>query len=117
MSENLKRRAARLRRPSCEIGGRIVDLGTYHGLHVVPVQAEFEKVEWGGETFRTGRARVREYTCACQDVVYELCAAGGLMFVRRLDSSAGDPAVMESAWLVTREAERLWGALLAGLAR
>ena len=76
-----------------------------------------EEVEWHEETDRGARTRVRDYTCGCQGVAYELCCSGGLMFVRRLDGRGEPSVVMESAWLVTREAERLWEALMAGLVR
>ncbi|GGO26135.1 hypothetical protein GCM10010116_52470 [Microbispora rosea subsp. aerata] len=46
---------------------------------------------------RAASVRVRRHTCDCQPVVYELCQAGGLMFVRRYDRSNG-VLIEESEW-------------------
>jgi hypothetical protein len=48
--------------------------------------------------------------------IYELCAAGGLGFVRR-STSETPTSTNESAWLPVRAAEDLWWRILSGQAR
>ncbi len=76
-------------------------------------QPQAEPVEWEPSLPRTNRVRVRAHTCVCESPIYELCAAGGLGFVRR---STGEPPV-ESARLPFRAAEDLWWRILSGQAR
>ncbi|MFC0864299.1 hypothetical protein ACFHYQ_18560 [Sphaerimonospora cavernae] len=67
---------------------------------------------------RTSYARVVQHTCDdCMPVSCELCAAGGLRFIRRTDRSRGRPVVRESERLITCRARGLWRDLLLGLAR
>ena len=79
-------------------------------------QARTELVEWEPSLPRTDRVRVRAHTCVCDSPIYELCAAGGLGFVRR---STGETVTStdESAWLPVRAAEDLWWRILSGQAR
>jgi hypothetical protein len=57
--------------------------------------------------------RVRSWTCDCRKVYYELCAAGGLAFLRRV--AQGDPpTVHESARMPHAQAREMWTALLTG---
>ncbi|MFF4122680.1 hypothetical protein ACFYYP_04065 [Microbispora rosea] len=49
-------------------------------------------------------------------MVYELCQAGGLMFVRRYDRSDG-VLIEESEWVRPPAAEHLWTRILLGQAR
>jgi hypothetical protein len=56
------------------------------------------------------RVRVLKWTCDCLTPIYELCAAGGQYFIRRID----DHRVVESTRLRCRDAEDLWTALLTG---
>lgn len=90
-------------------------LADYHGLHVAAPCAQVEPVDWEPSRPRADRVRVREHTCSCRRPVFELCAAGGLWFVRRLSDDTS--AVMESAWLSVRAAEELWSRILRGQAR
>jgi hypothetical protein len=55
-------------------------------------------------------------TQPCQRIVYELCQAGGLLFVRRFYRS-DEVLVHESEWLRAPEAERLWIKILMGQMR
>ncbi|GII49972.1 hypothetical protein Psi02_63960 [Planotetraspora silvatica] len=65
---------------------------------------------------RTDRIRVRRHTCDCQPIVYELCQAGGLLFVRRLYRS-DEVLIQESEWLRAPDAEQLWMKILSGQMR
>lgn len=62
------------------------------------------------------RVRVRDYSCGCgySNVVYELCASGGLMFIRR---SIGLNDVRETERWPTSHAEVMWRYLFAGRIR
>ncbi|GIH75127.1 hypothetical protein [Planobispora longispora] len=97
-----------------------MDLGhlaeNYHGIHPASPQAGYERLLWRECAPRADRVRVRNHTCECQNVVYELCQAGGLSFVRRIYRSDG---VIEhqTTWLRAPEAERLWTRILLGQAR
>ncbi|WP_433249334.1 hypothetical protein ACQPYK_02200 [Streptosporangium sp. CA-135522] len=88
----------------------------HHGIHVAPLQKEHELVAWRTAIPRADRIRIREHTCDCRTISYELCQGGGLMFVRRTYRSGG-VVVHESDWLRTGEAEPLWRLLLLGQAR
>ncbi|GGP13006.1 hypothetical protein GCM10012278_63060 [Nonomuraea glycinis] len=90
--------------------------GDYRGLHVAAAQAQTELVEWEPSLPRTDRVRVRAHTCVCQSPIYELCAAGGLGFVRR-STSGSLTGSDESAWLSVAAAEDLWWRILSGQAR
>ncbi|MCA2180914.1 hypothetical protein LDL08_32515 [Nonomuraea glycinis] len=79
-------------------------------------QAQTELVEWEPSLPRTDRVRVRAHTCVCQSPIYELCAAGGLGFVRR-STSGSLTGSDESAWLSVAAAEDLWWRILSGQAR
>ena len=62
--------------------------------------SESNRLEWG--TPRMGeRVRVLKRTCDCLTPVYELCAAGGQYFIRRIDAHRVD----ESTRLRCRDAE------------
>jgi hypothetical protein len=88
----------------------------YGGLHPATPQAGYEHISWQECVPRADRVRVRSHTCNCKPIVYELCHAGGLLFVRRLYRSDG---VIEhqSEWLRTPEGEELWSRILLGHAR
>lgn len=89
---------------------------TYHGLHAATAQPDHEPVDWSPSSPRAARVRIREHTCVCKRVVYELCTAGGLWFVRRL--SDGPPvSVVESGWETARAVQALWSRILLGQAR
>ncbi|GGO77134.1 hypothetical protein [Nonomuraea cavernae] len=62
--------------------------------------------------------RVRDHTCDCQAVFYELCQSGGLRFIRRTSRKDGRRMVVEeSPWVIAAEADILWRRLLEGRAR
>ncbi|GAA4092339.1 hypothetical protein HNR30_006843 [Nonomuraea soli] len=89
----------------------------YHGLHIAAPAKDHDRVEWFPSVPRVDRVRVRDHTCCvCDEVVFELCTAGGLWFVRRLTVSA-PVSVVESEWQSAREAVELWRRLLRGQAR
>jgi hypothetical protein len=88
----------------------------HHGLHVAAAQAQVEQVGWEPTLPRAARVRVRQHTCICQQPLFELCAAGGLWFVRRISDEAPH-VIVESAWMLAREAEGLWPRILSGQAR
>jgi hypothetical protein len=91
-------------------------LGTYHGVHSAAPQADYERLVWRDYMPRADRIRVREHTCACQRITYELCQAGGLLFIRRTYRS--DAVLMhESECLRAADGERLWLRILLGQAR
>ncbi|TQS19884.1 hypothetical protein FLW16_41360 [Microbispora sp. KK1-11] len=86
------------------------------GIHPAAEQRECEEIEWLESRPRAASVRVRRHTCDCQPVVYELCQAGGLMFVRRYDRSDG-VLIEESEWVRPPAAEHLWTRILLGQAR
>jgi len=88
-------------------------LEEYHGLHVAPLQEGHERIAWASPVARCVRFRVRRHTCSGCPPCYEYCVAGGLAFVRR----SADGVVHETAWTLTAETDRIWGALLRGEAR
>jgi hypothetical protein len=89
----------------------------YHGVHVADPREGCVGVDWSEPTPRTTRVRVREITCECSSVIYEVCQAAGLMFIRRTVRAGRSVVVHESEWSLTAEVERLWSLLLAGRAR
>lgn len=89
-----------------------------HGAHVSSLQAGYEKLRWNDPCGRTPRARVRERTCECRARIFELCAAGGLMFIRRTDRDEKGPVhIAESEWWPTARAHCEWLRLLTGQTR
>ncbi|GAA2910033.1 hypothetical protein GCM10010517_76490 [Streptosporangium fragile] len=95
-----------------------VSFERHHGRHVAPVQARYKRVDWRPQRPRADRLRVKEHTCDCEDVFYELCQAGGLLFVRRTEMKRnGEMVVHESPWAVAKQTQELWLRLLMGAAR
>ncbi|WP_433517819.1 hypothetical protein ACQP2T_21105 [Nonomuraea sp. CA-143628] len=89
----------------------------FHGVHLAPLGAIHKQIEWDLPTSRTARVRVRRHTCCCGNVQFELCEAGGLMFIRRLESSHdGGVVVHETERVRTAQAVHLWDLLLRGQA-
>ncbi|GAA2376003.1 hypothetical protein [Nonomuraea africana] len=89
----------------------------YHGIHAASGLPRFAPVEWYPSVPRAERVRVQAHTCECSPIVYELCTAGGLFFVRRRDRSGPRPILTESEWVIKRRAEVLWLRILNGGAR
>jgi hypothetical protein len=69
------------------------------------------------DTRRSDRVRVRRHTCDCKETIYELCHAGGLMFIRRTVRELGGPVAHETERLITVRMEDLWMRLILGQAR
>ncbi len=57
--------------------------------------------------------RVHRHTCECKATIYELCSAGGLMFIRRTKRGV-KVEVRESERLVSARMRLLWLRLLSG---
>ncbi|GLW25306.1 hypothetical protein Mame01_53480 [Microbispora amethystogenes] len=91
-------------------------IATCVGIHPAAEQPECEAIAWSASEPRTPSVRVRRHTCDCQPIFYELCQAGGLMFVRRYDRSDEVP-ITESEWVRPPAAEHLWTRILSGRAR
>ncbi|GAA1271692.1 hypothetical protein Psi02_52010 [Planotetraspora silvatica] len=89
----------------------------YHGIHVAPLQREHERIKWMRDTRRSDRVRVRRHTCDCKETIYELCHAGGLLFIRRTVREPGGPVAHETERLITVRMEDLWMRLILGQAR
>ncbi|MEV0626784.1 hypothetical protein ACI2LC_08410 [Nonomuraea wenchangensis] len=59
-----------------------------------------------------------EYTCECEDTVYELCREAGLAYIRRITRLDGVvQSVHETYRWRFKEAQDVWIALLKGEAR
>lgn len=86
------------------------------GLHPAAPQKGYTRVKWRESRPRADRIRVRGHTCDCQPIVYELCQAGGLRFIRRYYRS-DKVLIQESEWTCAAEAEQLWMKILLGQAR
>ncbi|WP_327047314.1 hypothetical protein OG320_05315 [Microbispora sp. NBC_01189] len=88
------------------------------GMHPTPEQPGHRQLAWSVHTGRMARVGVVAYTCAeCVPISYELCTAGGLMFVRRTDRTKTRPEVSVSEYLPGARVRALWARLLAGQAR
>lgn len=85
----------------------------YHGPHVARPGPDAELVDWSSPAHRVDRVRVRAHTCCCRRPAFELCAAAGLWFVRRVTD---DGAIAESPWTPSRDAMELWEQILRGQA-
>ncbi|GAA2215794.1 hypothetical protein GCM10009850_112620 [Nonomuraea monospora] len=89
----------------------------FHSEHPEPLKDGHTKITWSPSTNRAVSIRVRRHTCGCVPTSYELCAAAGLAFIRRIVRSSAGAHVSESPWLPRAEADKLWTALLEGWAR
>ncbi|GAA4564791.1 hypothetical protein [Planotetraspora kaengkrachanensis] len=89
----------------------------YHGIHVAPLQPEHVKIRWLKDTRRCDHVRVRRHTCDCKSTIYELCHAGGLMFIRRTIREGDAQIAHETERLITARMEDLWMRLILGQAR
>ncbi|MCT9932848.1 hypothetical protein N5079_21820 [Planotetraspora sp. A-T 1434] len=92
-------------------------LPSYHGIHVAPLQADHERINWMVPTHRSDRIRVRRHTCDCKATIYELCHAGGVLFIRRTIRRDEGNRVHETERLITVRMEDLWTRLILGQAR
>lgn len=69
----------------------------YHGPHAASRQPDAEVVVWHTPDTFVERVRVVRHTCECRARIYELCAAGGLAWVRVTDRLGRSAAVKESS--------------------
>ncbi|GAA4047318.1 hypothetical protein [Nonomuraea soli] len=79
------------------------------GRHVV-----FDPGIWYPAVPRTDRLRVRDHSCSCGVVIYELCEAGGLQFIRRIRPGNGQTVVEESGREIASKIGPLWARMLQG---
>lgn len=89
-------------------------LPSYHGIHVPDPQPDAQKLRWLKPQPRCPHVRVQRHTCECRVRIYELCQAGGLVFVRRTDREETGLEVAETEWLLTARARELWEKILTG---
>lgn len=89
----------------------------FHSAHPRPVQDGCTPIDWSTPTGRCSSARIRDHTCGCLTVWYELCTAAGLAYIRRTERTSTGERVGESPWRHTAEVNELWTALLDGRAR
>lgn len=82
--------------------------------HLFPPQPGFRLLTWL-QTRNDPRERTLAWTCHCQPVIYELCAAGGQSFLRRTEPATR--SITETHRVSTRDGQRLWADLLEGRAR
>lgn len=65
-----------------------------------------------------GPPRVIEFTCECEDIIYERCREGGLVYIRRTTRLDGVvQQIHETYRWRSKEAQDAWIALLNGEAR
>jgi hypothetical protein len=103
---------SRASRPAPEI-----EIPSYHGIHVAPLQSEHVRIAWHHPTRRSDRARVRRHTCDCKATIYELCHSGGLLYIRRTVRDMEGYVIRETERLITVRMEDLWNKLILGQAR
>ncbi|MEV5497175.1 hypothetical protein AB0M50_17430 [Nonomuraea fuscirosea] len=89
----------------------------YHGLHPEPPKKEVRKIAWYHVQARHPAVRVKAHTCEGEPVVYELCAAAGLMHIRQTRREGDQTVIVETAWVRASEAFEMWAAILQGEAR
>lgn len=88
------------------------------GLHLHAEQPGCERLRWLPDTQRGDRVRVLENTCDWADPVsYELCAAGGMRFIRRTDWRTFPAGVHETERFSADRAGQIWARLVEGEAR
>ncbi|MGW4963171.1 hypothetical protein ACWEPL_38645 [Nonomuraea sp. NPDC004186] len=99
----------------------MTEIADFHGPHFEPPQASCVEVHWYRPCRRVQRIRVISHSCECNELLYELCAGGGLSFVRRTDRAKGPVRakgiVRESEWMLTAAARNLYERILRGEAR
>ncbi|GLW08491.1 hypothetical protein Misp01_36210 [Microtetraspora sp. NBRC 13810] len=72
------------------------------------------QIYWQESRPRADRVRIKAYTCDCQPTFYELCQAGGLLYIRRTSRERRRVTVHETVWMVARDGEQLWTQLITG---
>lgn len=81
--------------------------------HVAALKPGHEAINWQ-EPHPDGRTRSVKWTCDCRPVVYEMCRSGGLYFLRRSTDGTCSGETSRAIWATV---ERLWTAILCGMAR
>jgi hypothetical protein len=87
------------------------------GRHVEAAHRDCVRIDWNPVRPDVERLRVRDHTCDCQPVFYELCQAGGQRCIRRTTRKGGRVVVEESGRTVASKTDILWTMLLHGHAR
>ncbi|MFB9722323.1 hypothetical protein [Planobispora longispora] len=94
------------------------EIDELHGPHAATRQANADRIVWREADRRFARIRVTRHTCECRARIFELCAAGGLGWIRLTDRlGEGKTTVLETDALPMRQAEELWWKVLFGQAR
>jgi hypothetical protein len=76
------------------------------------------RLVWREVVREQGPLRVTDYTCDCEDTVYERCREGGLAYIRRTTRLAGVVRQVDETYRWrSKEAQDVWIALLNGEAR
>lgn len=86
------------------------------GVHLSPTTEEHLSIDWQPIRSGTERVRIQDYTCDCQPTFYELCQAGGLLFIRRTRRTPNHLLVDESPRAGMLNTLILWASLLQGSA-
>ncbi|TDC83340.1 hypothetical protein E1292_49960 [Nonomuraea deserti] len=84
--------------------------GDLHGRHVRPGADVRGAIKWDPAVGRS-RVRVRDCTCECMPVVYELCMAGGLSFIRKTTRVGVNVKVEEFTTRPNSRVHDLWNSL------
>ncbi|GAA2302849.1 hypothetical protein GCM10010149_60300 [Nonomuraea roseoviolacea subsp. roseoviolacea] len=90
------------------------ELELCQGCQLVLLSRELREIDWEPEAEWTERVRVCEYACACKHVLYELCQAGGLRFVRKIKSWGRRRTMEASPRMNAVRANLLWRQWLCG---
>ncbi|MEU6725956.1 hypothetical protein ABZ917_19825 [Nonomuraea wenchangensis] len=85
--------------------------------HVGPPRPDQMYLVWREVAGEQDPPRVIEYTCECEDTVYELCREAGLAYSRIIRLDGVVQAVHETYRWRSKEAQDVWVALLKGEAR
>jgi hypothetical protein len=88
------------------------EFGDYHGRHVPDGGDAPVVIQWSPAVSRGGRVRVQDYTCECRRVVYELCSAGGVAFIRRRRMVYGKSISDEFTTGLSSKVREIWEQML-----
>jgi len=104
--------------PTGEVAEALAAARACMNLHPAPEQPGHLKLHWSPLTGRMARVRVVAHTCEwCVLESYELCASGGLMFIRRTDRTHARPVESVTEHLPEGRMMPLWARLISGQAR
>ena len=84
--------------------------------HVPRPRPGHVSLQWAPPRAPWERVRVRDYTCTCQLVSYELCQTGGLFFIRRTRRDDGGILIDECPRFSPAGITAMWMRLLQGRA-